>query len=77
MSAAPASDDETDGGARPGPGDPCGPKGTMRTLIARVAMALFFMAIGAQLVRLALAGLTDSSSISLSETVAQSWVWPL
>ncbi|MTD95457.1 penicillin-binding protein 2 [Hyphomicrobium sp. xq] len=38
-------------------------------------MALFFMAIGAQLVRLALAGLTDSS-ISLSETVAQSYARP-
>jgi len=49
--------------------------GPLRTLIATAAMALFFMAIGAQLVRLALMGLSDSS-ISLSETVAQSFARP-
>jgi cell division protein FtsI (penicillin-binding protein 3) len=75
VSAAPASEHETDGGGQPGAGDPGGVNGPLRTLIATVAMALFFMAIGAQLVRLALAGLTDSS-ISLSETVAQSYARP-
>jgi cell division protein FtsI (penicillin-binding protein 3) len=75
VSAAPASEHETDGGGQPGAGDPGGANGPLRTLIATVAMALFFMAIGAQLVRLALAGLTDSS-ISLSETVAQSYARP-
>ena len=75
MSAAPASEHEADGGGQPGAGDPGGANGPLRTLIATLAMALFFMAIGAQLVRLALAGLTDSS-ISLSETVAQSYARP-
>ncbi len=75
MSAAPVSEHEADGGGQPGAGDPGGANGPLRTLIATVAMALFFMAIGAQLVRLALAGLTDSS-ISLSETVAQSYARP-
>jgi cell division protein FtsI (penicillin-binding protein 3) len=75
VSAAPASEDETGGGGQPGTGDPGGANGPLRTLIATVAMALFFMAIGAQLVRLALSGLTDSS-ISLSETVAQSYARP-
>jgi cell division protein FtsI (penicillin-binding protein 3) len=75
VSAAPASDDETDGGGQPGTSDPGGANGPLRTLIATLAMALFFMAIGAQLVRLALAGLTDSS-ISLTETVAQSYARP-
>lgn len=49
--------------------------GPLRTLIATAAMALFFMAIGAQLVRLALMGLGDGS-ISLNETVAQSFARP-
>jgi cell division protein FtsI (penicillin-binding protein 3) len=75
VSAAPASEHEADGGGQPGAGDPGGANGPLRTLIATLAMALFFMAIGAQLVRLALAGLTDSS-ISLSETVAQSYARP-
>jgi cell division protein FtsI (penicillin-binding protein 3) len=75
VSAAPASEQETDGGSQPGQSDPGGANGPLRTLIATLAMALFFMAIGAQLVRLALAGLTDSS-ISLSETVAQSYARP-
>ena len=75
MSAAPASEHEADGGGQPGAGDPGGANGPLRTLIATLAMALFFMAIGAQLVRLALAGFTDSS-ISLSETVAQSYARP-
>ena len=75
MSAAPASEQETDGGSQPGQSDPGGANGPLRTLIATLAMALFFMAVGAQLVRLALAGLTDSS-ISLSETVAQSYARP-
>jgi cell division protein FtsI (penicillin-binding protein 3) len=75
VSAAPASEHETDGGGQPGAGDPGGANGPLRTLIATLAMALFFMAVGAQLVRLALAGLTDSS-ISLSETVAQSYARP-
>jgi cell division protein FtsI (penicillin-binding protein 3) len=50
--------------------------GPLRTLIATVGMALFFMAIGAQLVRLALQGLTENASITLSETVAQSFARP-
>jgi cell division protein FtsI (penicillin-binding protein 3) len=75
VSAAPASEHEADGGGQPGAGDPGGANGPLRTLIATLAMALFFMAIGAQLVRLALAGFTDSS-ISLSETVAQSYARP-
>ncbi len=49
--------------------------GPLRTLIATVAMALFFMAVGAQLVRLALMGV-GGSSISLNETVAQSFARP-
>src|SRR5665648_549780 len=49
--------------------------GPLRTLIATVAMALFFMAVGAQLVRLALMGVSESS-ISLNETVAQSFARP-
>jgi len=49
--------------------------GPLRTLIATAAMAIFFMAIGAQLVRLALMGLGDSS-ISVSETLAQSFARP-
>lgn len=57
------------------PAEPRPANGPLRTLIATVAMALFFMAIGAQLVRLALMGLGDSS-ISVSETVAQSFARP-
>ncbi|MEI9900128.1 MAG: hypothetical protein WDN31_08365 [Hyphomicrobium sp.] len=49
--------------------------GPLRTLIATLAMALFFMAIGAQLVRLALMGLSEGS-ISVNETVAQSFARP-
>ena len=49
--------------------------GPLRTLIATVAMALFFMAVGAQLVRLALMGVS-AGSISLNETVAQSFARP-
>lgn len=61
---------ETSVAAEPRPAN-----GPLRTLIATAAMALFFMAIGAQLVRLALMGLGDSS-ISVSETVAQSFARP-
>jgi len=55
--------------------EPRSANGPLRTLIATVGVALFFMAIGAQLVRLALMGLGDSS-ISMSETVAQSFARP-
>lgn len=54
---------------------PNGASGPLRTLIATIGVALFFMAIGAQLVRLALMGIGDSS-ISMSETVAQSFARP-
>ncbi|MFA5901645.1 MAG: penicillin-binding transpeptidase domain-containing protein, partial [Hyphomicrobium sp.] len=56
-------------------GEPRSANGPLRTLIATIGVALFFMAIGAQLVRLALMGLGDSS-ISMSETVAQSFARP-
>jgi cell division protein FtsI (penicillin-binding protein 3) len=49
--------------------------GPLRTLIATAGVAIFFMAIGAQLVRLALMGLGDGS-ISVNETVAQSFARP-
>lgn len=66
----------TDTGGRDEPAaEPRAANGPLRTLIATVAMAIFFMAIGAQLVRLALMGLGDSS-ISISETVAQSFARP-
>lgn len=60
--------------AAPAP-EPRAANGPLRTLIATAGMAIFFMAIGAQLVRLALMGLGDSS-ISVNETVAQSFARP-
>lgn len=55
--------------------EPRATNGPLRTLIATAVMALFFMAIGAQLVRLALSGVGEGS-ISLSETVVQSFARP-
>ena len=76
MSIAP--DDIDQAGADAGDAGMAGPRGAngpLRTLIATVGMALFFMAIGAQLVRLALMGLGEDS-ISLTSTVAQSFARP-
>jgi cell division protein FtsI (penicillin-binding protein 3) len=70
--AGTSTDDGADG---EGVTQPRGANGPLRTLIATLAMALFFMAVGAQLVRLALMGVSESS-ISLNETVAQSFARP-
>ena len=60
----------------PAPGaTPRGANGPLRTLIATLAVAIAFLAVGAQLVRLALSGQGELSA-SLNETVAQSFARP-
>ena len=60
----------------PAPGAaPRGANGPLRTLIATLAVAIAFLAVGAQLVRLALSGQGELSA-SLNETVAQSFARP-
>ncbi|KWT64299.1 Cell division protein FtsI [Peptidoglycan synthetase] [Hyphomicrobium sulfonivorans] len=49
--------------------------GPLRTLIATLAMGLAFVAVGAQLVRLAIRG-QGGMSVSINETVAQSFARP-
>ncbi len=75
MEARPASagmHDAEEGDGAPGSR---GANGPLRTLIAMLAVALAFFAVGAQLVRLALYGQGEISS-SLNETVAQSFARP-
>jgi cell division protein FtsI (penicillin-binding protein 3) len=73
LDAANSGDDAAevaDGAPAPRPAN-----GPLRTLIATLLMALAFVAVGTQLVRLALQGQGDVS-VSLNETVAQSYARP-
>ncbi|MDP1640479.1 MAG: hypothetical protein Q8L61_06160, partial [Hyphomicrobium sp.] len=71
--AASSGDDAAEGAeGAPAPRPANGP---LRTLIATLLMALAFVAVGTQLVRLALQGHGDIS-VSLNETVAQSYARP-
>ncbi len=74
LDAAPASA-ETENGGQPGGVEPGGANGPLRTLIATLAMALAFVAVGAQLVRLAMSS-QGELSVNLTETVAQSFARP-
>ncbi len=75
MQAEPASAGTDDGEQGEGMPEPRGANGPLRTLIATLAMAIAFLAVGAQLVRLAMQGQGEISS-SLNETVAQSYARP-
>ena len=71
--AANSGDDAAEGAdGAPAPRPANGP---LRTLIATLLVALAFVAVGTQLVRLALQGQGDIS-VSLNETVAQSYARP-
>jgi len=61
--------------AEPGVPASRGANGPLRTLIATLAVAIAFLAVGAQLVRLALSSQGELSA-SLNETVAQSFARP-
>ncbi|WP_291006083.1 penicillin-binding protein 2 [Hyphomicrobium sp.] len=74
MDAAPASADVEPGG-QPGEVERGAANGPLRTLIATLAMAVAFLAVGAQLVRLAMSSQGELSA-SLNETVAQSFARP-
>lgn len=74
MNAAPASVDIEDGG-QPGEAERGAANGPLRTLIATLAMAVAFLAVGAQLVRLAMSSQGELSA-SLNETVAESFARP-
>jgi cell division protein FtsI (penicillin-binding protein 3) len=75
LEAGPANA-EMDGGEQgEGVPEPRGANGPLRTLIATLAMALAFCAVGAQLVRLAMQSQGEMSA-SLNETVAQSFARP-
>jgi cell division protein FtsI (penicillin-binding protein 3) len=56
-------------------GEATGANGPLRTLIASLAIAIAFLAVGAQLVRLAMSNQGELSS-SLNQTVAQSFARP-
>lgn len=71
---ASASEDPV-GTAAPVVPAPRGANGPLRTLIATLAVAIAFLAVGAQLVRLALSSQGELSA-SLNETVAQSFARP-
>jgi cell division protein FtsI (penicillin-binding protein 3) len=75
LQAEPASTATDDGEQGEGMPEPRGANGPLRTLIATLAMVVAFLAVGTQLVRLAVEGQGEISS-SLNETVAQSYARP-
>jgi cell division protein FtsI (penicillin-binding protein 3) len=75
LQAEPASTGIDDGEQGEGVPEPRGANGPLRTLIATLAMAIAFIAVGTQLVRLAMQGQGEISA-SLNETVAQSFARP-